>query len=262
MTKYIKNMIKQITFELKEAEYELYMKIENNYIIDAQERFHTVRTIHEFVNQLDSICKDKQYKEPQLLVSKFQNILKINNLLSIIFLDTITNCRDLILSQDNEWYNKYHGKQSYLLIYEFFETYKKHNIGINNLISSDFVNLIDDQWKPLSDKIRLFKKEYKIEKIGKKIRNDIAAHLNPDFDSYNNTLNYLDRDEIIAMLSDFLELIRKMQTFFFILIDLYSENLDSKRLNLRNNIVICKEKYRDVITQEHNSILESMIKQL
>ena len=30
MTKYIKNMIKQITFELKEAEYELYMKIENN----------------------------------------------------------------------------------------------------------------------------------------------------------------------------------------------------------------------------------------
>ena len=196
------------------------------------------------------------------MVSKFQNILKINNLLSIIFLDTITNCRDLILSQDNEWYNKYHGKQSYLLIYEFFETYKKHNIGINNLISSDFVNLIDDQWKPLSDKIRLFKKEYKIEKIGKKIRNDIAAHLTPDFDSYNNTLNYLDRDEIIAMLSDFLELIRKMQTFFFILIDLYSENLDSKRLNLRNNIVICKEKYRDVITQEHNSILESMIKQL
>lgn len=53
-----------------------------------------------------------------------------------------------------------------------------------------------------------------------------------------------------------------MQTFFFSLIDLYSEKLDSKRLNLRNNIVICKEKYRDVITQEHNSILESMIKQL
>ena len=36
-------MIEQITFKLNEAEYELYMQIENNYIIDAQERFNTVR---------------------------------------------------------------------------------------------------------------------------------------------------------------------------------------------------------------------------
>ena len=35
-------MIEQITFKLNEAEYELYMQIENNYIIDAQERFNTV----------------------------------------------------------------------------------------------------------------------------------------------------------------------------------------------------------------------------
>lgn len=36
-------MIEQITFKLNEAEYELYMQIENNYIIDAQERFNIVR---------------------------------------------------------------------------------------------------------------------------------------------------------------------------------------------------------------------------
>lgn len=82
-------MIEQITFKLNEAEYELYMQIENNYIIDAQERFNTVRMYHEIVNQLSSICKDKQYEEPQLMVSKFQDILKINDLLSITFLDTI-----------------------------------------------------------------------------------------------------------------------------------------------------------------------------
>ena len=73
-------MIEQITFKLNEAEYELYMQIENNYIIDAQERFNTVRMYHEIVNQLSSICKDKQYEEPQLMVSKFLDILKINDL--------------------------------------------------------------------------------------------------------------------------------------------------------------------------------------
>ena len=40
-------MIEQITFKLNEAEYELYMQIENNYIIDAQKRFNTVRIYHE-----------------------------------------------------------------------------------------------------------------------------------------------------------------------------------------------------------------------
>ena len=73
-------MIEQITFKLNEAEYELYMQIENNYIIDAQERFNRVRMYHEIVNQLSSICKDKQYEEPRLMVSKFQDILKINDL--------------------------------------------------------------------------------------------------------------------------------------------------------------------------------------
>ena len=172
-------MIEQITFKLNEAEYELYMQIENNYIIDAQERFNTVRMYHEIVNQLSSICKDKQYEEPQLMVSKFLDILKINDLLSITFLDTITNCRDCILSHDNEWYNKFHGKQSYLLIYEFFITYNKHNTCINNIISNDFINLLDDQRKFLSKKIKSFKKKYKIENIGEKIRNNTAAHINP-----------------------------------------------------------------------------------
>ena len=40
-------MIEQITFKLNETEYELYMQIENNYIIDAQERFNRVRMYHE-----------------------------------------------------------------------------------------------------------------------------------------------------------------------------------------------------------------------
>lgn len=255
-------MIEQITFKLNEAEYELYMRIENNYIIDAQKRFNTVRIYHELINQLSSICKDKQYKKPQLIVSKFQDILKINDLLSITFLDTITNCRDCILSHDNEWYNKFHEKQSYLLIYEFFITYNKHNTCINNIISNDFINLLDDQRQSLSEKIRLFKKKHKIENIGKKIRNDIAAHINPDFDVYNKTLNYLDRNEVIAMLSDFLKIIQEMQDFFFKLLDLYSKNIDNKRANLRNNIANCKEKYKKVITQEQNSILDSMAKQL
>lgn len=257
-----KNMIEQITFKLNEAEYELYMQIENNYIIEAQERFNTVRIYNEIINQLSSICNDNQYKEPQLMLSKFQDILKINDLLSVTFLDTITNCRDCILSNDNEWYNKFHGKQSYLLIYEFFITYNKHNTCINNIISNDFINLLDDQRQSLYNKIRLFKKKHKIENIGKKIRNDIAAHFNPDFNSYNKTLNYLDRDEIIAMLSDFLEIIQEMQAFFFKLLDLYSKNLDNKISNLKNNITTFKENYKDVITLEKNLILDSMIKQL
>lgn len=255
-------MIEQITFKLNEAEYELYMQIENNYIIDAQERFNTVRMYHEIVNQLSSICKDKQYEEPQLMVSKFLDILKINDLLSITFLDTITNCRDCILSHDNEWYNKFHGKQSYLLIYEFFITYNKHNTCINNIISNDFINLLDDQRKFLSKKIKSFKKKYEIENIGEKIRNNIAAHINPDFDLYNKALNYVDRNEIIAMLSDFLEIIKEMQTFFFKLFDLYSKNLDNKRTNLRNNIIACKENFKDVITIEENSKLDSMVEQM
>ena len=102
------------------------------------------------------------------------------------------------------------------------------------------MNLLDDERQSLSEKIRLFKKKHKIENIGKKIRNDIAAHFNPDFNSYNKTLNYLDRDEIIEMLSDFLEIIQEMQTFFFKLLDLYSKNLDNKRTNLRNNITTFK----------------------
>ena len=132
-------MIEQITFKLNEAEYELYMQIENNYIIDAQKRFNTVRIYHELINQLSSICKDKQYKKPQLIVSKFQDILKINDLLSITFLDTITNCRDCILSHDNEWYNKFHEKQSYLLIYEFFITYNTSNPQLSS--SASFLRL-------------------------------------------------------------------------------------------------------------------------
>ena len=67
----------------------------------------------------------------------------------------------------------------------------------------------------MSKKIKSFKKKYKIENIGEKIRNNTAAHINPDFDLYNKVLNYVDRNEIIAMLSDFLEIIQEMQTFFF-----------------------------------------------
>ena len=43
---------------------------------------------------------------------------------------------------------------------------------------------------------------------------------------------------------------------------LHSKNIDNKRANLRNNIANCKEKYKKVITQEQNSILDSMAKQL
>ncbi len=166
------------------------------------------------------------------------------------------------MSHDNEWYNKFHGKQSYLLIYEFFITYNKHNTCINNIISNDFINLLDDQRKFLSKKIKSFKKKYEIENIGEKIRNNIAAHINPDFDLYNKALNYVDRNEIIAMLSDFLEIIKEMQTFFFKLFDLYSKNLDNKRTNLRNNIIACKENFKNVITIEENSKLDSMVEQL
>lgn len=72
----------------------------------------------------------------------------------------------------------------------------------------------------------------------------------------------MDRNEVIAMLSDFLKIIQEMQDFFFKLLDLYSKNIDNKRANLRNNIAYCKEKYKKVITQEQNSILDSMAKQL
>ena len=111
----------------------------------------------------------------------------------------------------------------------------------------------------MSKKIKSFKKKYEIENIGEKIRNNIAAHINPDFDLYNKALNYVDRNEIIAMLSDFLEIIKEMQTFFFKLFDLYSKNLDNKRTNLRNNIIACKENFKDVITIEENSKLDSMV---
>ena len=225
-------MIKQITLKLNEAEYELYMQIENNYIIGAQERFNTVKTCHEIINQLDFICKNIQYKEPQLMVSKFKDILKINDLLSITFLDTITNCRDYILSHDNEWYNKFHGKQSYLLIYEFFNTYHNHNNRINYIINDDSTLL--NQRKSLSSKIKIFKDKHKIEKKGKEVRNKIAAHLNPDFNSYNEVLNYLDRNEIIAMLSDFLELIRDIQSFFFEILTNFHDKIPISQ----NDIVI------------------------
>jgi hypothetical protein len=252
------NMSKQLIFNLSDAEYDLYQQTKGDYG-NCEERFKQVQAYNELIENIQPIAN--QHEETKSMVSKFQSILKIYNLVTIALLDARTLSYGCILSNENEWDCKFYCKQSYLLIYEFFVAYNKNNKSVNNIIQTDFPSLSEKR-KLLAQKVKSFKSTHKIEEQGKDIRQKIAAHIELDFTLYNRYLNSLNREEVITTLTDFLSVLDEIQSFSGELIGLYSELLDEKMSSLQNGINVFKEEHKPELSQEDVAALDSMIRQL
>lgn len=251
-------MSRQLTFNLTDEEYALYMQMSSKQE-NCFNEFEKANEYNVLIRKLSPISN--QNEETRNAVLQFEGILKIYSLVSIVLLDVNVLCHDCILSGEKEWRNKYYCKQSYLLIYEFLETYNSNNTSINKTIKNDFLEL-GGRYKSLSKHIKNFKKKHDIDNYGRDIRRKIAAHIDSDFCSYYEFINSLRKENVISLLTDFLKVLDDIQLFFSDLLNSYSELLEQKILTLQNNISQFIKEHESTLSNEKLAELGSMIEQL
>lgn len=206
---------------------DLYQSLNNNCQY-FQERFEECKKLEDLLRNLSKYAKTN-VPDTKETIDFFYQILKINQLITIIALDAIPLCQGCILTEDNDWYNKFYCKYAYLNIYEFFKFYDKNNSVMHQIISREA-----NHYLPSYESVQARIKKIKKRNISKNhnyietVRNKAAGHIDHDFNTYYETVKSLQKETVIECLSDLIGILRELQNMFLDLIDVFSQKLEAK----------------------------------
>ena len=98
-----------------------------------QERFEECKKSEDLLRNLSKYAQIN-VPDTKETVDFFHQILKINQIITIVALDAIPLCQGCILTEEDDWHNKFYCKYAYLNIHEFFKFYDKNNSVIYQII--------------------------------------------------------------------------------------------------------------------------------
>lgn len=193
-----------------------------------QERFEECKELEDLLRNLSKYAQINA-PETKETIDFFSRILKINQLITIVALDAIPLCQGCILTEDNDWHNKFYCKYAYLNIYEFFKFYDKYNSIMLQIIRKE-ANHYLPSYENVQAKIKIIKKRNisKNQNYIEAVRNKAAGHIDHDFNTYYETIKSLQKETVIDCLSDLIGILRELQNMFFDLIDVFSQKLEAK----------------------------------
>ena len=193
-----------------------------------QERFEECKKSEDLLRNLSKYAQIN-VPDTKETVDFFHQILKINQLITIVALDAIPLCQGCMLTEENDWHNKFYCKYAYLNIHEFFKFYDKNNSVIHQIIKKEANHHL-----PSYESVQARIKNIKKRNISKNyndieaVRNKAAGHIDHDFNTYYDTIKSLQKETAIECLSDLITILRELQNMFFDLIEVFSQKLEAK----------------------------------
>ncbi|SEW51616.1 hypothetical protein [Chitinophaga arvensicola] len=168
--------------------------------------------LHQLVDS-DPAFSDAKEKLSQGYTLQYEiNLLyQVSALATISILDMMTICRGFNNALNIDWLRIFYAKQGYLTIHETITHYdKEYNKALNELITIHHPLLISD-FRAFTDKLKRFKVSYNARLIS--VRNKIAGHIHVNFNDYYSTVTDLKKEDPIAIISTFLEILIQLQQF-------------------------------------------------
>lgn len=170
----------------------------------------------EFMNGIInsySIVNDIFKKNNIDLAKDFET--EIENLQSVLILAQLEISLVLksIHYSKSEAEEKHLIKRGILILYESKVTLDKLNPTLK-LIKKEYPEL-ETQFKSIIEIIKQFKKRINYEKRIVEIRNNISAHINPNFLEYYNYLNKIDLKEDLHLLIRFKLILNEIDSFLY-----------------------------------------------
>lgn len=193
-----------------------------------QERFEECKKSEDLLRNLSKYAQIN-VPDTKETVDFFHQILKINQLITIVALDAIPLCQECILTEEDDWHNKFYCKYAYLNIHEFFKFYDKNNSVIYQIIKKEA-----NHYLPSYESVQARIKNIKKRNISKNydyieaVRNKAAGHIDHDFNTYYVTIKSLQKETAIECLSDLIGILRELQNMLFELIEVFSQKLEAK----------------------------------
>ena len=186
--------------------------------------------IHKGINEISAELSMPSLPQGDL------TILRINYLISVNIMELSIILKSL-QQEDNTWRGIFYIKQSYLSVYETIKLYEKK-------LSPDLIKLLKEEDKLSHTEISLlfrnFKKKYSYSKEIKSVRNFATAHFDYNILDFLDTLEKLDKNKCIDMISEFIEIL-------FILL-LFISNIYERIADLKNiNFSVIEENLNELI---------------
>jgi hypothetical protein len=164
--------------------------------------------------------KIKEYEA--LKIETPQNIqdvikrLNINSNFLIIASEFIAVGKSINYS-DNFLYQMFFIKSIYRIVYETF--------NFMNVNGKCIFSVNNEKTNEIKEKIKLFRKKYSLEKIGK-IRNKVAAHYTEDFNEHLNLMLEIDSKQTMIMYYEFIEL--QFEISNFVVLDFHNGTVSNE----------------------------------
>jgi hypothetical protein len=172
------------------------------------------RILLEFTKNLNVIRNySKTYKRENFSKKEVEYIdkhLHLHTLLTISFLDNIVIIKHLNESVI-EWEILYFLKKLYLNIYETLKSYNNNSNFVKEYFKSNELVIYD--FNAITNSIRSFRKENKLESHIKNVRNIIAGHIDKDFKEYFEIVNSISTEETIKTGMEFMDILHQLMAF-------------------------------------------------
>ena len=172
------------------------------------------RILLEFTKNLNTLRSySKTYKRENFSKKEVEYIdkhLHLHTLLTISFLDNIVIIKHLNESTI-EWEILYFLKKLYLNVYETLKSYNNNS----NFIKEHFKNneLVIKDFKEVTNNIRNFRRENKLESHIKDVRNVIAGHIDQNFKEYFDIVSSISTEETIKTGMQFMDILNQLMAF-------------------------------------------------
>lgn len=100
---------------------------------------------------------------------------------------------------------------SYLNIYETLKSYNNNSNFVKEYFKSNELVIYD--FNVITNSIRSFRKENKLESHIKNVRNIIAGHIDKDFKEYFEIVNSISTEETIKTGMEFMDILHQLMAF-------------------------------------------------
>ncbi len=100
---------------------------------------------------------------------------------------------------------------SYLNIYETLKSYNNNSNFVKEYFKSNELVIYD--FNAITNSIRSFRKENKLESHIKNVRNIIAGHIDKDFKEYFEIVNSISTEETIKTGMEFMDILHQLMAF-------------------------------------------------
>lgn len=194
---------------------------------------------------------------PGLGTEDLEELVSINDLtawISIVLSDISVISKSL-LNAEGDWERLYFTRQSILLIFEGYKSYKERNEVMNNLVTASESVIFQQRFSEINLQIKNHKRQLDYYNNLQDMRNGVAGHIS-DFKTYAVLISKMDTEKVVGWLMTLLNIFKQMLELTKDMMTHITKELEKKVGSVDRLALEAKTKLEAAASALHSKIME------